>query len=120
MQLLLKRLKDTHDVLHMNHIAMRIEHLDKTAHVCALEFLGQIHKHSERRHRVLHPASPVTNLNRKTQPAHADLVNPQFPMVALALFIIQIHRCRRCRLSFAGSSHGKKITALPHLAKMFA
>src|SRR6185503_561379 len=57
--------------------------------VRAFEFLRQIHEHSNRRHRVLQRFGLVPNLDREAQPAHADFVDAQLAVVALALLVMQ-------------------------------
>ena len=68
---------------------MGIEHLDETAHVGAFEFLGQVHEHADGGDGVLHRARLVAHLDGEAQTAHADLVNAQFAVVALALLVMQ-------------------------------
>jgi hypothetical protein len=96
--------------------AVRVEHFDEAAHVRAFEMMRQIHEHPDGRNRVLKCARLVAHLNRKAQPAHADLVNAQFARVAFILLVVQKFR----RFASANSRHGKSVAVLPHLAKMFS
>ena len=72
---------------------MSVEHLDEAAHVGAFEFLGQIHKHPDRRDRVLHRPRLVPHLDRETQPSNAHFINAQLAMIALTLLVVQFPAC---------------------------
>ena len=104
LQLALQLEQDVPDVLHMNDAAVRVEHFDEPAHVRALEFLRQVHEQPDRRHGVLHRVRLVAHLDGKAQSAHAHLVNAQFAMVALALFVLQL-RARFGSFNHTGSTH---------------
>src|SRR5437867_4342160 len=88
-KLLLQGMEDVGDVLDVHDIAMGVENLDKTAHVSALEFLGQIDKHPNRGYRVLHSARLVADLDGEMEAAHAYLIDPQFAVVAFTLLVVQ-------------------------------
>jgi hypothetical protein len=90
LELFLHRIQNLRDVLDVHDVAMSIEHLDESAHVRAFEFLGQIHKHANRRHRILHRMRLVADLNRKAKPPNSYLVDAQLTMITLALFIMQL------------------------------
>ena len=97
------------NIFNVDNVAVRVEHLHEAAHVRALKFLWQIHKHPERGDGIVHAVRPVAHLDGKAQSAHAHLVNSQFAGVALALLVIQFyHR----RAGFCISRHGDKITVL--------
>ena len=68
---------------------MVLQDLHETAHVGTLEFLWQIHEKPDGRDRILQGMGLVANLNGKSQPSHADLVDAQFAVIALALLIVQ-------------------------------
>ena len=77
----------------MDDVAMGIEDLDEPAHMSALEFLGQIHKHADGGHGILHLAGFVAHLDGEAESADADLVNREFTVVTVALHIVQfLHR----------------------------
>jgi hypothetical protein len=76
---------------------VRVEHLDKPAHVRALEILGQIDEQADPRHGVLRLVVLVAHLDRVEQALHAHLVDAHLARVGLALAIGQ--RRRRARLS---------------------
>lgn len=84
----LHRMENVGNIFHVNHAAMRVQHFDETAHVRAFELMGQIHEHANGRHGVLDDFFFVPDLNGKAQAAHADFVDAQFAMIALALFVV--------------------------------
>ena len=101
----------------MDDVAVRVEHLEEAAHVRALEFLGQIHEHADGRHGVLHRARLVPHLDREAQTPHADLVNAQFPVVALALLVVQLDQGRRrTALRVSGCATGDPLPRIERLA----
>ena len=121
-QLFLQRAQNVRNVLDVDDAAVRVEHLDEAAHVRAFEFLRQIHEHPDHGHRILNLARLVLDLDRKAQPAHADLVNAQFARVALILLIM--HRraeffqfLRAPPDGFGAVFHKGKVTVFRNLAK---
>ena len=89
LELLLHGMKDIVDVLHMNNIAMGVEHFDKAAHVGAFEFLRQIDEHANSGDGVLDRVSLVAHLDRKAKSTNADLIDAEFAMIALTLLVVQ-------------------------------
>src|SRR5882762_9685874 len=85
----LHRIKDLGDVLHVYHIAVGIENLDKSAHVGPLKLLGQIDEHADRSDGILERVGLVAHLDRKPESSHPYLIDAQFTMVTFALFIMQ-------------------------------
>ena len=69
--------------------AMRVQHLDKAAHVSALVLMRKIDRQRHHRDRVLHLVVTVPDLHRKPQPAHTHPVDWQLPVVAFTLSILQ-------------------------------
>ena len=124
-QPLLQRMQNVPDVLHVHDAAMRVERLDKPAHVRAFELLRQIHEHPDGRHRVLDAVRLVAHLDGKPQSAHAGFVNSQLTMVALALLVVKLLRRRVLFGPAQGNAfpadfqHGTKLSALRDLAKVF-
>src|ERR1035437_6630001 len=116
-------MQNVHDVFHVHDAAMRVERLDKPAQVRAFELLRQIHEHPDGGHRVLDAVRLVAHLDGKPQPAHADLVNPQLTVIALALLVVKLPRRRvffspaQRNASLADSKHGEIIADLRNLAK---
>ena len=94
LELRLHGVENVGDVLDVDDVAVRVEHLEEAAHVRAFELLGQVHEHADGRHRVLHRARLVPHLDREAQTPHADLVDAQLPVVALALLVVQFGRGR--------------------------
>ena len=76
------------DVLDVNHLAVRMEHLDEPAHVRALELHRQIDEQANRGDGVLHHVGAVPHLDGKPETAHADLVDRQFAGVARVLRVM--------------------------------
>ena len=89
MKFSLHGVKDIGDVLDVDDVPMRIEHFEEAAHVRALEFLRQIHEKANGRDCILQGMGFVANLNGKSQPSHAHLVDAQLAVIALALLIVQ-------------------------------
>ena len=109
LELLLHGVENVGDVLDVDHVAVRVEHLEEAAHVGAFEFLGQIHEHADGRNRVLHRARLVPHLDREAQTPHADLVDAQFPVIALALLVVQFDQGRRHRVPAFQAALGRPV-----------
>src|SRR5436190_22890400 len=117
-------MEDVRDVLHMNDIAVRVEHFNETTHVRAFKFFGQIDEHADGCDSVLNTARLVADLDREPQATHADFVDAQIAMVAFALLIVHERSRFPRRLTRARGSirlgtllHEVTITALRSLAK---
>ncbi len=80
-------LKDHWDFVHVNGVAMRVQHFDETAHVRPFEFFWQVNIHANRGHCVLKLVRLVANLDWMQQAAHADFVDPQVAVIALVLLV---------------------------------
>ena len=89
-ELRLHRVKNILKVLDVDDIAMGIEHFEEAAHVRALELLRQVHEHADGRHGILHRVRLIAHLDGEAQLAHPHLVNAQLPVVAFALFVMQM------------------------------
>ena len=116
-QLLLQRMQNVLDIIYVHDAAMGVQHLDEPAHVRALELLRQVHKQPDRRHGILERMRLVPNLDRKAQATHPDLIDAQFPVVPLALLVVQLGpRPRRFSIRARPSrslSHFEHIGTLP-------
>jgi hypothetical protein len=77
------------DVLNVDDITVRVEHLDEPAHVSPLKFLGQIDKHSNRCDGILDAALLVPDSNGKSQAPDSHLVDAQFAVIRLTLLVMQ-------------------------------
>ena len=73
----------------MNHLAVRMEHLDEPAHVRALELHRQIDEQADRGDGVLHHVGAVADLDREAHAPHTDLVDWQLAGVARVLRVVQ-------------------------------
>ena len=95
MEFFLHGKKNVRNILDMDNIAVGVEHLDEPAHVRALEFFRQIDKHADGGHGVLHRSRLVPDLDWKPEASHADFINAQLAVIALALFVVQTETLRR-------------------------
>ena len=77
------------DILDVDHLPVRVEHLDKPAHVRALKLHRQIDEHADGGDGVLHRMSTVAHLNGEPQPTYPDLVDRQFTGVPSVLFVVK-------------------------------
>ncbi|MDB6032346.1 MAG: Endonuclease/exonuclease/phosphatase [Verrucomicrobiales bacterium] len=123
MQFFLHGKENVFNVLNMNHAAMSIKHLDKAAHMGAFELLGQVNKHADGGHRVLHHMRLVPNLDRKAQSPDTDFVDAEFTCVPFALLIVQFgfaHRifCWRRLPNFAHFQHAQRYQEGSDLQKL--
>jgi hypothetical protein len=78
------------DVIDMHNRPVSVEDFDEPAHVRALEFLGQIDIHADGGHGVLHFARFVPQQDGEAQTSHADFVDSQLAVIALALLVMQL------------------------------
>src|SRR4029077_1677306 len=77
------------------------------------KFLGQIDEHADGGDGVLEHPLLVPHANGKTQAADADFIDAQFPVVALALLVVQLAGTRRCDSSGLDPAAARRKTAPP-------
>ena len=84
-----ERREEVADILGMQHGSVLLEHLEKTAHVRTLEFLGKLHGQLDGGNRALRFSRAHGHLDGEPQVFHPDLVDDDAPVVALALRVAQ-------------------------------
>src|ERR1700761_9806153 len=93
-------LEDDLDIVDVNDRAVLIQHLDKPAHVSALEMVRQINCQRNRGYGVLGGMRFVPDLDREAEIGYSDPVDGHFPMVRLVLRVDEsgklsgVHRSR--------------------------
>jgi hypothetical protein len=80
-------LEDDFDIVDVDHRAVLVQHLDKPAHVRALEMVRQIDRQRNRCHGVLRGMRFISDLDREPEIGDSDAVDSHFPMIGLILSV---------------------------------